>query len=482
MQNTLSVYDLIGKGYEDIWFTNCDARYRLLKGARNTKKSYDFIGLEPIFKILTDERRNIVMCRQNDKDNRDSTFANLKSKIRKLGLWHDFVCLTNPMKIIYKRTGQVILFRGLNDIESITSITVETGYLTDIYIEEGSQMKSYDDFRVLDGSLRGDLPSGLHLQITILFNAWDIESWLYDKFFKGYLEDDLVELEDKGFQFAYYPTFNLGYGFGLALHISSYLINEFRAPYYDESMNILKKNAYEIWKVEGMGCWGNTMDKTYSCWNKDLVKSPQVVNNMQFACLTIGIDVGLSNGEGHVYKGEKEADKIRSATTMVLCGMSSDYTKIIALDEFFHSNVGLSEDKKISTPKQQEIMCDLIKKWMDMYNMPYDTCVYVDCADIGFRDGISLVAKNKGLYGLRFIGSTKFKIQTRVDFTDRMMAFGNIVISEKCSNLIREINSARKSKDGKCREDTNDHTINAWEYAWSPYAPRLKMWGDFKPR
>ena len=31
------------------------------------------LGYEPILKILSDPRRNIVMCRQNDVDNKNST-------------------------------------------------------------------------------------------------------------------------------------------------------------------------------------------------------------------------------------------------------------------------------------------------------------------------------------------------------------------------------------------------------------------------
>ena len=48
-----SFYETIGKNYENGWWTNCHARYRLYKGARNTKKSYDVIGLEVLNKILT---------------------------------------------------------------------------------------------------------------------------------------------------------------------------------------------------------------------------------------------------------------------------------------------------------------------------------------------------------------------------------------------------------------------------------------------
>lgn len=86
----LSLSKLIGGGYTDAWFTNCRVRYRLFCGARSTKKSYNIIGCEPIIKILSDPRRNILIARQNDSDNRQSTFENITGRIIDLGLENSF--------------------------------------------------------------------------------------------------------------------------------------------------------------------------------------------------------------------------------------------------------------------------------------------------------------------------------------------------------------------------------------------------------
>lgn len=147
-------YELYLPDFKQMWFTNCDSRYRALKGARSTGKTYDFIGLEPYFKIFSDERRNILMVRQNDKDNAQSNYSILKNIARKHGFSHLFKFTQSPHKITYKRTGQVILFAGMNDVENITGTSVENGYWTDIYFEEASQLKSYEEFRVVDGSIR----------------------------------------------------------------------------------------------------------------------------------------------------------------------------------------------------------------------------------------------------------------------------------------------------------------------------------------
>ena len=85
--------------FSNIWFTNCNARYRALKGARSTGKTYNFIGMEAYFKLFSDPRRNILMVRQNDKDNAQSNYTILKNVARKLGIAHLFKFTVSPHKI-----------------------------------------------------------------------------------------------------------------------------------------------------------------------------------------------------------------------------------------------------------------------------------------------------------------------------------------------------------------------------------------------
>ena len=53
----------MGDGYNRGFFTNCHCRYRAFKGARNTKKSYDIGGIEPIIKIISNPLRNVLFVR-----------------------------------------------------------------------------------------------------------------------------------------------------------------------------------------------------------------------------------------------------------------------------------------------------------------------------------------------------------------------------------------------------------------------------------
>ena len=60
------------------------------------------------------------------------------------------------------------------------------------------------------------------------------------------------------------------------------------------------------------------------------------------------------------------------------------------------------------------------------------------------------------------------------------MSYNCLMFSNNYQNLLREIKNARKSKEGKVREDYDDHAINAFEYAWIPTRKKLKRWKTFK--
>lgn len=66
---------------------------------------------------------------------------------------------------------------------SITSITVEKGFLCWAWFEEAFQIQSEDDFNKVDMSIRGELPEGYFKQIIITFNPWSEKHWLKKRFF-----------------------------------------------------------------------------------------------------------------------------------------------------------------------------------------------------------------------------------------------------------------------------------------------------------
>lgn len=486
----ISVRECIGSGYGNGWFTNCRARYRVFAGARNTKKSVDILGYEPIFKILSSEIRNVLIVRQNDTDNGNSTYPNLIQTVDRLGMSGFFSFRTNPREIVYRPTGQKIIFKGFNNPTSQTSIKAQHGAFTDVYFEEASELRSYDDFRKVDGSIRLGVEDmkrygadESYMQLTICLNPWNKNHWIYDVFFKGRLEDDPEYLESHPYADYYDPDFSLGYGRGLYLHKSTFRINEFRSPDYDENMAVLRDRSPDIYKVEGLGCWGNSTESTYPEFGDSLIIHRQDALSMRYSAYSIGIDFGISNGAGRLISG-KDA-KLGSATTMQMVGLTSDFGKLVCVDEFFHSNE--REFVKKTGPELQAEMVSTIKRWRDSKYLQHPDlmkgtiCVYVDSADSGgFRQGLELEARRQGLMGVVFQPCTKISIISRVDFVRLLMCWGEFLVSEACPNLIREMRNARHSDKGDVREDTDDHATNANEYAWAPLREKLRRWKSFK--
>ena len=183
----LSLKELVGKGYNDYW--NCKKRYRVCKGSRGSKKSKT-TALEMIFRLIKYPLSNGLVVRRYKDTLRNSVFSDLNWAIHKFGLDDYFESTVSPMQIVRKSTGQKILFRGLDDGQKVTSISVDKGVLCWVWIEEAFEITNEADFDKLDMSIRGEVPEGYFKQFTITFNPWSATSWLKARFF-DVTDDDI---------------------------------------------------------------------------------------------------------------------------------------------------------------------------------------------------------------------------------------------------------------------------------------------------
>lgn len=498
-----NVQKIFGKGYNNGLFFNFKGRYRFFVGSRSSKKSQNILGYEVILKILADSRRNIVMCRQNDVDNKNSTYANLIKCIEDLGMSGDFSVRKQPLEIEYKKTGQMIIFKGLNNPTSITSSKFPHGELTDIYIEEAYECQNYDDFLKLDGSLRvgKDIAKEIGIQITCVMNPWSPDHWIFTEFFRGRLEPTMEYMESHKFDDYRDDNFIGPFGKGLYLHQSNYKINEFRdKESWDAAALQMKQRSPELYKPNFLGLFGATTGLAYPEFSSACYISAQEImemdNIIEFA---IGIDTGLSNGEGKkitVKRGENPDIKIRSATTMSLVAITRGFDKVIIVDEYFHSNdtssnfVNTDNRDDLPHPELIKQCISYIVKWINKYGnntkrgnllMKGNINVYVDSADIATRQGLEMEARRVGLFNVNFYGCTKKTIQTRVDFTRILMAYDSFKIcNENCPNGVREYRSARKGEKGEPREPGNDHIIDSIDYSFFPFINDMVLWKNFK--
>ena len=95
------------------------------ESGRGSLKSTVLGGLAPIMLMLADPHLCGVAFRQVANTLRDSAFATLASAIRRLGVEDQFELTVSPMRITRVATGQVILFRGLDDPEKAKSLQLD---------------------------------------------------------------------------------------------------------------------------------------------------------------------------------------------------------------------------------------------------------------------------------------------------------------------------------------------------------------------
>lgn len=179
-QEALYLPDIVGGGYNEFWHTR--ARYRVVKGSRASKKSKT-AALWYICHLLKYPTANLLVVRRTYRALEHSAYAELKWAIGRLHAEDRFRCKTSPLEITVEATGQKIFFAGLDDPLKLTSITVETGALCWMWIEEAYEIDSESAFNTLDESIRGEVPDGLFKQITLTFNPWSENHWLKKRFF-----------------------------------------------------------------------------------------------------------------------------------------------------------------------------------------------------------------------------------------------------------------------------------------------------------
>lgn len=234
----INIANIIGGGYGQYWKSK--KRYNVIKGGRASKKSKT-TALWIIYNMMKYPLANTLVVRQNYKDNRDSTIKDLQWASYQLGVNHLWKFNISPMEVTYMPTGQKILFRGLNDSMSITSITVSKGFLCWCWLEEAYQVKSEDDFNKLDMSIRGQLPDGYFKRFMITFNPWSENHWLKKRFFEK-PDDDTLALT------------------------TTYQCNEWLGDDDKKIYESMKKNYPRRYKVEGLGNWGISQGIIFDNW------------------------------------------------------------------------------------------------------------------------------------------------------------------------------------------------------------------------
>lgn len=224
----IDLSEVVGKGYASFW--KAKDRYRVLKGGRGSKKSVT-ASLWYIYNIMKHPLANAVVVRKTLNTHKDSTYAQLRWAAKRLGVFDKWKFNLNPLECTYLPTGQKILFRGFDDPLKLTSMTVDTGVLCWVWLEETYEIDDEADFDTLDESIRGEMPDGLWKQLTLTYNPWVNSHWTKKRFFDN---------EDPN-------AFTL---------TTTYKCNEWLDDADREKIEALERTNPERYKVVGLGEYG----------------------------------------------------------------------------------------------------------------------------------------------------------------------------------------------------------------------------------
>lgn len=254
-------------------------RYIALKGSAGSGKSVD-TAQQYLIRLLKDKGRNLVCIRKSDVTNRDSTYAELTGAIYRLGLEKYFECRLSPLQIRCIN-GNMIIFRGVNDEkqrEKLKSITFQKGKLTDVWIEEATEL-TQSDFEIIDDRLRGNLPSGQFYQIKMTFNPVNKNHWIKKQFFDRQDENTLT------------------------CH-SSYLDNRFIDDAYKARMQRRKEVDPDGYRIYGLGDWGEIGGLVLKNW--EVADISQNAND--YDDVAIGQDFGFNHANAVLQLAIKDDD------------------------------------------------------------------------------------------------------------------------------------------------------------------------------
>nr|DAP61134.1 MAG TPA: terminase large subunit [Caudoviricetes sp.] len=254
-------------------------RYIALKGSAGSGKSVD-TAQQYLIRLLKDKGRNLVCIRKSDVTNRDSTYAELTGAIYRLGLDKYFECRLSPLQIRCIN-GNMIIFRGVNDEkqrEKLKSITFQKGKLTDVWIEEATEL-TQSDFEIIDDRLRGNLPSGQFYQIKMTFNPVNKNHWIKKQFFDRQDENTLT------------------------CH-SSYLDNRFIDDAYKARMQRRKEVDPDGYRIYGLGDWGEIGGLVLKNW--EVADISQNAND--YDDVAIGQDFGFNHANAILQLAIKDDD------------------------------------------------------------------------------------------------------------------------------------------------------------------------------
>lgn len=437
--SVVNLPEIIGKGYGQFWRDK--RRYIVLKGGRASKKSCT-TALRWIYLLLKYPQANLLVIRRYQNTHANSTYAQLKWAARRLKVEHLFKWSGSSLTIQVKETGQQILFRGMDDPDSITSITVATGVLCWVWIEEAYQVSKEDSFNKLDMSIRGAMPegSGLWKQIVMTFNPWSDKIWIKRRFC------------DK-------PDPDVGY------YTTNYMCNEFLDEQDRKLFERMKKEQPHRYRIEGLGDWGIATGLIFNNWIEEEFDVEEVLQR--------GDRTWVENDSGYAEE-HFEPDYYRYVGMDY--GYSNDPTALIATLISVKERKIYVYDEHYQIRMSNKQIADMIR-----YKGLQNEKIRSESADGGkTNDEVKALGIPHIENAEKGPGSVKAGIQRLQDY--------QIIVHPKCVNTLIELSNYVWAEDKKTGEPTDqpideyNHLMDALRYATEKLGKKKITFAKPQPR
>jgi phage terminase large subunit len=303
----------INTAFLPLW--NDTHRFKVIVGGAGSGKSVDR-HFEKVKKLVAEPGHNIAIVRKNAVSHSISTIPlirkcisdwNMGTIVREQKVLKQFTSLTN---------GNQIRFIGLDDLEKIKSITFDRGILTDVMVEEASEI-SEQDFLQLNLRLRGE--ASVPFSLELILNPISDTHWVKKKF-----------IDDKSI---YNDT-------NTTIHHSTYLDNRFLDKEYRESLERLKYEDEVYYNIYALGNWGSIGNLVF----RNVVFQACPYSENDFDEVLLGQDFGFNHYNAIEKIGFKDGKKYSFAEL---------YTRLKTNDEVIAEN----EETKILR-KDQKCVAD----------------------------------------------------------------------------------------------------------------------------
>ena len=203
----------------------CETRYLVVQGGAGSGKSRGIT--QKLLLRGSQQKHKFLILRKVGATIEDSVFSEFKSVIYEEDKADFYHFTKRPYSIEDKITGTKFLFKGLDDVEKLKSVSGITG----VWYEEATESEdSSADFDQIELRLRGkDMPS--YVQFILSYNPVSDQNWLYNRFFTR--EDPEVTIIK-----------------------TNYLDNAFLDESYIDHLNKRVSHDENLYRIYVLGEWG----------------------------------------------------------------------------------------------------------------------------------------------------------------------------------------------------------------------------------